>query len=230
MTGYLKRDVAPKSWDLFKKGGTAYVLCHDPGAHSANYGVPTGLVLKHLGHAKTGREVKKILNTHNVIIDGRRIKNPKFLLGLMDVLSIPDTKELYRVLLDYKGRLVLAAAKHEEAGLKPCRITNKTKVKAGKTQLNLFDARNILVDKDDYKVGDTVLLEVPSQKISKHLPLEKGARILLYAGKHAGVTGIVEDLKEDKVTFKHKDKVLQTHKKYAFVIGSEKELPSTKTE
>jgi small subunit ribosomal protein S4e len=43
----------------------------------------------------------------NLLVDGRIRKDPKFPLGLMDVLSIPRIKKNYRVLIDVKGRFVL---------------------------------------------------------------------------------------------------------------------------
>ena len=40
-------------------------------------------------------------------IDGRVRTNPKFPLGLMDVLSFPKLKKNYRCLIDVKGRFVV---------------------------------------------------------------------------------------------------------------------------
>lgn len=226
MSGYLKRVAAPKSWKLFSQGRTAYIAKPQAGPHGAQQGMPIALLLKNLGYCRTAREAKKILNTKKILVDGRRVLDYKFPAGLMDTLSFPDTKEVFRIVLDYKGRLKLVPAKQEEAGIKPCKIVGKTKLKQGKTQINLFDSRNIIVEKDDFKTGDTVLIELPSQKIIEHLKLEKGAKILLHAGKHAGKKGIIEEISEDKIVFDCNGEKLRTLKSYAFVICDEKRLPS----
>ena len=90
-------------------------------------------------------------------------------------------------------------------------------------KLNLSGNKNVLIDKDDYKVGDTVLLELPSQKISLHLKFEKGAMIFLTGGKHMGAKGVIESIEGNKVLYKDGKTTVETLKKYAFVIGKEKE-------
>ena len=43
----------------------------------------------------------------NTFVDNRVIKDVKFPLGFMDVLSLPRIRKNYRVLIDVKGRFVL---------------------------------------------------------------------------------------------------------------------------
>ena len=112
----------------------------------------------------------------------------------------------------------------EETLLKPCKIIGKTMVR-GKLQLNMFDGKNIFVDKNMYKVGDTLLLSLPEQKISKHLKLDKKSSIFLVGGKHTGEIGNVEDIKENKIIYKDSGgNLVETLKKYAFVVGDSKPL------
>ena len=123
-----------------------------------------------------------------------------------------------------EGKIDLIKINKEESLLKPCKIIGKTIVR-GKLQLNLFDGKNILADKNLYKVGDTLLLSLPGQKISKHLKLDKKSAIFLTGGKHIGEIGNVEDIIKNKVIYKNnKGDLIETSKKYAFVIGDSKPL------
>src|SRR3989344_4386394 len=184
---HLKRLAAPKTWHITRKTNT-YVTKPRPGPHKLENCMPLGLLLKEtLKLANTTREVKKMLNTNEIKIDG-------------------------------KGRKEVVKIKHDEAKSKPAKIVGKTMVK-GKLQLNLYDGKNITADKSDYKVGDSVLLSLPEQKIMKHLKLEKKAAILLTGGKHIGETGHVEDISGTKIIYKDaKGEVVETSKEYAFVI------------
>ncbi|MEK9695427.1 MAG: hypothetical protein VW270_06650, partial [Candidatus Poseidoniales archaeon] len=76
-----------------------------------------------------------------------------------------------------------------EAGWKVCRIEGKTTVKGGKTQLNLHDGRNILVDNaSEYKTGDSLKLGLPDQNIIQHIKFGEGTRCYLIGGVHVGST------------------------------------------
>lgn len=221
--GYLKRYVAPKSWTLLRKT-TKYVIKSNPGAHSMNMSMPIALWIRQLGYAKTAREIKKILRTKEILVDKKRVKESKFPVGFMDVLSIPTTKEKYRIALDCKGKLKLLPITNEaEENVKICRIDRKTKVKGGKNQLNMSGNRNLLIEKDDYRVGDSLLLDLPSQKILRHLKLEPGALIFVTGGTRVGNKGIVEKIEKSKITYATEGEKRLTLKDYAFVIGKDKE-------
>ena len=57
--------------------------------------------------ADNAREAKIIINNGDILVDGRARKDYKFPVGFMDVISLPKSKKVYRVLPDHKGRLVL---------------------------------------------------------------------------------------------------------------------------
>jgi len=222
MKSHLKRLVTPKSWTILKKE-EKFVVRPRPGAHPAALSMPISLLLKTIGYASTTKEAKKILNTKEVLVDGKRVKEHKFPVGLMDIISIKDTKDLFRVVFDLKGRLKIISIDKDEAQLKVSRIKGKTILKKGKMQLNLSDNKNILVDKGDYKVGDSLLITVPFQEIKQHLKFEKGALIYLIGGKHKGHKGTVESIEGNKLIYTEAKKKHESLKKYAFVIGKTKE-------
>ncbi len=220
----LKRLAAPKTWHVERKK-TKLITKPLPGPHKTELGIPLNILLKEiLNYAKTTREVKKLLATNEIKIDGKARKDPRFQVGIFDSIEFTGINEHYRVILNKKGFLELVKITKEEASTKPCKIIGKTMVK-GKLQLNLYDGKNIIADKKDYKVGDTVLLSLPEQKISKHLKMDKKSAIFLIGGKHKGEAGNVENIIEDRVVYKnHKGELIETSKDYAFVVGEQKSL------
>ncbi len=221
---HLKRLNAPRSWPIDRKK-TVWIMRPNPGAHKMEYGVPLTIVLREMiKHGKTLREVKQIMHNKEILVDGKMRKDRAHTVGLMDVISIPELKENYRILFTKKGKLNAINIEEKEAKVKLCKISGKSNVK-GKTQLNTQDGRNILAEKDEYKVGDSLVIKIPEQKIDQHLKFEKGAMIYLIGGKHIGETGHIENIERNKIIFKTKDNnVYETLKKFAFVIGKDKPI------
>jgi small subunit ribosomal protein S4e len=146
----------------------------------------------------------------------------------MDVLTIPKTEENYRILLDTKGRLTLHPISAEDASYKLAKIVNKSTIKGGKTQLNLHDGRNVLVDEDVYSGQDVVCITLPEQEIKDNFKLEDDAVVLVTGGKHTGELGKVKEFIVDEsskpntvIIEKANNDSFLTLKEYAFVIGKD---------
>lgn len=217
---HLKRYSTPTTWKIKRKGLT-FITRPNPGAHPMEFSMPMSSVLKGmLKCAKTTKETKKLLYNNEVLVDGRRVKDHTFPVGLMDVIHLVPTKQHFRIIFDKKGRLTAIEIDKKEAVLKLCRIKGTTLLKGGKIQVNLFDSRNIIVEKGGYKTGDSLLIELPSQKIMENFSLDKGAFVLLLSGKHIADTGVVESIEKGSIVYKNeKGESLTTLKKYAFVVG-----------
>lgn len=186
MKKHLKRLPAPRAWTVPRKKDV-WVVKPSPGPHEIGASVPLGLILRdQLKVCDTAREARHILNNRGVLVDGRVVTEPKFPVGLMDVLSLQETKADYRMLVDSRGRMALVPIEPEEATWKLCRVEGKTTVRGGKTQVNLHDGRNVLLAKDAYKTGTTLKLHVPDQKVIEAFDLGKGAPVLVTGGKHVG--------------------------------------------
>jgi small subunit ribosomal protein S4e len=220
---HLKRLNAPTTWNISKKENK-YIKRPYPGAHSFYNGMPISIFLKDVLHfAKTNKEVKNLLHNNEVNIDGVRRKDPKFIVGLMDVISIPSLKENFRVILNQKGKLDVLKIDDHESKLKICKIVGKKMIK-NKLQVNLFDGRNIVTDMKECCVGDSVLIEVPEQKIKEMLKLDRNSLVLITEGKNSGKISSVEDINEGIMKCRSNDESFETLKSYAFVIGKEKPL------
>ena len=221
---HLKRYAAPTSW-LMKRKEAKFVMRPKPGAHSLRYGLPLSLVLREmLGFAQNAAEATKILQTKEIIVDGKVRKEPRFIVGLMDVISIPVSGEHYRILLDGKGRLFPMKIDEKESNVKICKVKGKMKTKKGVVQISLHDGRSILTDKE-IKVGDSVVINPADNKIKQVLELKKGAYVYMARGKHAGDKGVMLDTSREKIIYERADKKkVETLKDYVFVVGEDKPL------
>lgn len=189
---HLKRLVMPRSWPLPRKT-SVWVSKPKPGAHSLERGMPLNMIIRDvLGLANTNREVRAILNQGLVKVDGRVCRETRRSVGLMDVLTLGEDN--YRCVLDHNGRLQYRPISADEASWKVCRIEGKTTIKGGRTQLNLHDGRNIIVDDPTaYNTGDSLKLNLPDQKILEHIRFGEGTRAYLIGGAHVGSTADVKE-------------------------------------
>src|SRR5688572_9268632 len=233
MSKHLKRLAAPRSWVIPRKTNV-YTTKPRAGAHPIERALPLGTIVRdYLKLAATGREAARVIGAGDVLVDGRIVKDAKFAVGFMDVVTIPKTKQAWRVFIDDKARLRVLPIESAQSGWKLAQITGKTTVTGGQTQLNLHDGRNLLVKKDDYSTGDVLRLEVPAQKVVGHFPLKEGSQVLITDGRHAGEVAPVKSI---EVTRNNKPNLIHltvgqesftTIKPYAFPIGDAANLPKT---
>ncbi|KZX17767.1 30S ribosomal protein S4e [Methanobrevibacter cuticularis] len=229
---HLKRYKAPKNWPIHPKENK-WTVKPAAGPHAIEESLSLLIVVRDiLGLADNSREAKRIINTGKVLVDGRARKDYKYPVGFMDVVQIPKTEETYRILPDTKGRLTLHPIPKGNDGFKLCKITDKTTIKENKTQLNLHDGRNMIVD-ESYSVGDVVSLNVPNQEITDNFKFEEGAMVLITGGKHTGEIGKINEVIINKssnpntvIVENDKKNEFLTLKDYAFVIGKDEPIIS----
>jgi len=138
-------------------------------------------------------------------VDGKVRREDNFPVGLMDVISILDVDECFRILPSSKG-LILHSIDKEEANFKLCRIENKTVVKNGHVQLNLHDGSNMLVKVEDpknpqedvYKTLDALKISLPEKQIVEYIKLKKNGFAIITGGKNIGKYGKIIEIEETK--------------------------------
>jgi small subunit ribosomal protein S4e len=220
MKNHLKRIAAPRTWILSRKS-EKFTLRPNPGAHKLENGMPIGTILRDkIGLTKTMAEAQKLLNNNEVLVDGKRRTDRRVIVGLFDVISIPSIKKSYVIGMDDKGRLVVNEADEKQSQTKICKVIGKTIIRGGKIQLNLYDGKNIIVDKNDVKVGDSVEIEFASLSIKKIFPLKVGSFIFLTKGKHAGTSGKLNKLEGAVAHYTTTEGVeIETTRNYLYVTG-----------
>ena len=220
MKNRLKSIAAPKTWQIKRKKSIWIVKPKGPHKTENSLAIAT-LLREYLRHAKTSREIKNIIYYKQVLIDGRKVKKINESAGIMDIIEIPDLKEKYVMTINSRGKLALQKT---ELSFKIAKIIGK-KTQGKTTQLNLFGGKNILVEKDEYKVGDTVLLNLKDLKIKEHLKFAEGMNCLLLGGSHIGEVGIIKKIDGNKIILtSDSGNDFETLKKFVYIVGKEKPL------
>ena len=218
---HLKRITAPKTWPIPKRE-TVFIVRPQTGAHSMVTGMPISILLKDvLGFARITRGVRFLLNTQEVLVNGKRVKRPEAMVGLMDVVAFPALKASHRILIDKRNTLHVVPIAGEEAQFLPLKVTRKTALPGGKLQLGLHNGWTIIVPKGGEKVGSTVIATF-DKKVKHHYPLAEGAFVLVTGGRHVGTVGTLAALKDGKAVIKTADGETETVVRHLFVLGAQK--------
>jgi len=215
---HLKRHATPNTWPIPRKT-TKFVVKPRSGSHRLAQGMAISTVLKFLELCETTKEVKYALTHSEVLVNNKRVKDFKFMVGFMDVLSVPEKGLFYRMSLGKNGKLAMVAIDKKEAELVLCSIVGIRKVASGKLQYNCHNGYNFLVDKHDYKRLDTLIYNAAKRKIEGKLPLEPGAPVLLISGGFAGAFGTFIKAEGSVGEIKLNGKSHKTALKYIFPIG-----------
>ena len=213
----MKRSAAPRIWKIPRKQ-FRFVTSISPGPHTKKSSLPlTVLVRDVLKLTKTSKEVRAAINSGRILIDGVCRHRGNFPIGLMDVVDIPSTGIVYR-LVPNRGELTTIEISDSEKNQKICRIEGKTTIKNGDLQYGLHDGRSIILDKDSkFNVGDSLLLNTPSQKILDSYKLGKDSLAMVMKGERSGTLGTINDIKPGSFSRKSMAKLS--------INGVETELP-----
>jgi len=201
-TARLKRKPAPAFWPIHRKE-LPWVAKPSPGTHSLAKCLPLTLVLRDiLGVAQTRKEGKLILAQGKVQVDGVVRKKDDFPVGLMDVISMPDTDKYYRIMPSHKG-LVLTPISKEQSSTKLVRVEDKVTVHNG-IQIALHDGTNMLIKVADpkhpqevtYKTFDILKVTYPEKQVVQTLKTKEGNLAIITGGKNIGKQGKIVEIEK----------------------------------
>ena len=230
---HLKRLPAPRHWPIKRKHGK-FAPRVIPGPHAKENCITLALLLREvLGHAENMREVKAILSTGQVYVDGRVRKDPRYPIGMMDVIEIRNCGERYRLVPKRRGGLRLVPIDEKEIAFKLSRIEGKQMIPGGKVQLTLHDGRNLLLPEgskpSDYSTLDTLMISLPDQSLMESIKLEPNTYAIVTQGRNVGIDGKVITVEKrigthaSTVTLEDSSGTrFQTALEYVFVLGKSK--------
>jgi len=225
MSDHLKRIAAPRTWSIARKSNV-FVTRPKPGK-KLELSLPLSFVLKELiGFCGTTRQVKAVLESNQIMVDGAIRRDHRYPVGLYEVISFIGDKKSYRIALSSKGKLVALAIDESEKSQSLFKISSKQMSGKETFTLGLLNGRNVVVSAKEatkISVGDTVVLDEKGS-ISKHLPLVKGTFVQFIGGRHSGAQGLVENTDGNTITVLLGDQPTETLKQYAFVVGEKKPL------
>ena len=225
----LKRQMAPMFWGINRKD-KRFVITVRPGSHSKNNSIPSAVLLRDtLNSVNTLREAKSSIYGGKVKVDGVIQKSLHHSIGLMDVIELDGTTDIYRLVPKDGHILVPIKINKNEKSKKLVKVKNKTSINGGKTQLGFHDGRTIITD-TNVNVNDTCLLQIPEQKILDVIKFEKNSQVIIIKGGNAGRMGTINEIKSGTFTLPKRinllidDNTVEIPANNTMAIGKEKPI------
>ena len=144
---------------MLGKLGGIYAIRPSSGPHKRRESIPLAILLRNrLHYALTRQEAIKIVKDKEGLIkvDNKIRRDPRFPLGIMDVVGIEKTGENFRILYDTKGRYQAHKIDAKEAGFKLCSIKRKAMGENKIPYIVTHDGRTIRYPHPDIKRQDTI--------------------------------------------------------------------------
>jgi small subunit ribosomal protein S4e len=175
---------------MLDKMGGVHAPKPSSGPHKESESIPLIVLLRNkLKYALTRREALMICMQKLVEVDGRVRTDMNFPVGLMDVVKLDQSGDLFRILYDTKGRFVLHKIKASEGTYKLCKVTSKGTNKAGVPFIVTHDGRTFRMANPAIEAGDTIKLDLKTHAIVEHIKGDIGASVFVWAGKSTGRVG-----------------------------------------
>jgi small subunit ribosomal protein S4e len=187
---YQTRETVSRKVPISRKG-PKYVA--RPSSHLSE-AVPVVVAIRDmLKLAMTSKEVKIMINKKLLEINNRPVKDVRESIKIFNVLKA-DKNYTLSILPTHRYTL-----KETKTTDRLCKIINKKLLKNNKIQLNLHDGSNVLSDKKEILVGDSITIDSKS-KIKSHTKLKEGAKAFIIKGKYAGSEGKITKRENQKIT------------------------------
>lgn len=198
---HLKRVNAPSHWMLDKLGGI-FAPKPSAGPHKTRECLPLLILLRNrLKYALTYKEVKFILKSRAVRVDGKVRTDTTFPAGFMDVVHLDKTDEYFRLLYDTKGRFVPHRITQEEASYKLCKVKRKSMGLNKIPYIGTHDGRTIRFPDPEIKANDTVMIDIDTGKVKDFVKFEVGCLCFVHGGKNVGRVGTLKHKEKHKGSF-----------------------------
>jgi small subunit ribosomal protein S4e len=148
--------------------------------------------------ALNGTEAKLIIKSKegNISINGKVRTDPKFPVGIMDIVTINKTGTNYRVNFDVKGRWRLVKISKEEAKYKLCKVTRRSMGPKKIPFITTSDGRTLRYPNPHIKEHDTIKLNLQNNEIIDYYKYKIGAHVLIVGGNNIGRAGTIEKIEK----------------------------------
>ena len=187
---YLTRSKATKKLPIPRKG-TKYLAVS---THNKKESIPLVVVMRDiLKLVKNKKELKKVLNEKQVLINHKEIRETNYPVCLFDVINLPSAKKNYRANLSEHKKMAFKEVSDKDAETKTYKVVDKKILSGKKVQINLMQGKNIISD-EKVNVGDSVVLNLKDNKIVSVIPMQEGKEVFVIKGKHAGHQGKIQEI------------------------------------
>ena len=180
--------------------------------------------------ALTNREVILILQDREagIKIDNKVRRDPKFPVGIMDILTVVKTNEHYRMLYDVKGRFTLDKVKEAESKIKLLKVKSKAVGPNKIPYIVTHDGRTIRYPHPEINEGDTLKYDLEKNSILEWFRNESGHLAYITGGNNVGRVATILHVERHLGSFDivhlrdANGKTLATRKGNVFIIGNKK--------
>jgi len=156
-----------------------------------------------LRYALSRKDVFSIVKDKEGLIkvDNKIRRDPRFPLGIMDVLSIEKTGEFFRILYDVKGRYQAHKIDEKEGKFKLCKVKRKAMGANKVPYIVTHDGRTIRFPHPDIRKNDTVKLNLDTHEVDALIKFENGASVMVTGGNNIGRVGILQHVEKHPGSF-----------------------------
>jgi len=129
-------------------------------------------------------------------VDGKIRRDPRFPLGMMDVVTIEKTNENFRILVDTKGRFLPHRIDQKEAGFKLCKVIRKRIGKVKVPHIVTHDGRTIRYPHPDVQINDSVKFNFESGEVAGIIKFQNNSIVMITGGNNIGRIGQLQSLEK----------------------------------
>jgi small subunit ribosomal protein S4e len=186
-SSHMKRLNAPRYFAIHRKEHK-YTIKQNPGRHTLAKSIALTLMIEKVGLAPTRAESNRAIREGLASVNGKKIMDPKYPVGLNDSISIGP--EHFMIKINEKGQIhILKNEKHAAKQL--YKVVGKYKYAGNKIMLRLHDG-NAVNGTNDANVDDSVLIS--DGKISKVVKFHSGSKCEIIDGVHVGKAGTIKEV------------------------------------
>lgn len=183
---HIKSLNAPKFFGVAKKEHK-YVAKPRAGRHTLDKSVALQTVLKKTSLFTGSAEAVKSIKALQIAVNSKPIKDPKYPVGLNDIITIIPINKRFNIGINKQGQAVMEELKVQNPE-RHAKVIGKYFSKGKMLMIKLHDGSIMKSQGKEIKVGDTLTLS-ESGEIKQHLPLNQGSKCLVIDGVHVGKEG-----------------------------------------
>jgi len=189
---HINRKNIGKFWPIPRKG-TKYIAV---ASYNKSDSIPLVVIARDiLKIVRNKKELQRLINEKKIKINHKEIHETNYPVCLFDIINLPDMKKNYRATFSEKKKMIFEEISDKESETKIFKVLNKKILPGKKVQLNLMHGKNI-ISKEKANTGDSLLLNLKENSIIKIITMEKGKKVFVMKGKHAGENGKIENIME----------------------------------
>ncbi|MGC8652152.1 MAG: hypothetical protein ACP5UH_02795 [Candidatus Micrarchaeia archaeon] len=188
---HLKALSAPRYFAAERKG-SVYIAKQSPGRFRLDMSVPLIIALDRADTgARNHAELRGIVKSGSVKVNYKTVADPKYPVGLNDIIELGKSGKSYMVSISPVAKLVLKELESTPKS-RVQKVVGKFKAKGNKLMVRLYDG-TITSYGESVNVNDSVEID-DKGKISRVIKMNIGSKCFFYAGVHVGETGTIKEL------------------------------------